>query len=145
MLQSIHAFLHNILFLEFHLHYILQGCSTVLDSTYYSTTRITILILQCSCEQIYFQAFLFQNCIADSTCIQFLHEMHHVETTFYWENFNSSIFNRLLPDYIQSTCTQTTCSLHPLESTTQPQETFFLENLHILQEGIRTRILPTEV
>ena len=26
----------------------------------------------------------------------------------------------MLPDYSQSTCTQATCSLHPLESTTQP-------------------------
>ena len=139
MLQSIHAILH----------YILQGYSTVLDSAYYSTIRITILILQCSCEQIYFQAFLFQNYIAEipqcsAPC---------VETTFYLENYSSSNFNRLLPDYIQSTCTQTTCSLHPSSlQLNQPTRTFLLGDYahstgrnpsNILLN--RTRILPEEV
>ena len=123
MLQSIHAFL----FLELHLHYILQEYSTVLDSAYYSTIRITILILHCSCEQIYFQAFLFQNCIAD--CIQFPHEVHRVETTFYLKNYSSS-----------TNCSQTTFSLHaprlpavynPSSLQTQPTRNFLLgESAH---------------
>ena len=95
----------------------------MLDSAYYSTIRITILILQCSCEQIYFQAFLFQKCIAEI--------FNRQDSTFYLENYNSSIdcsqttFSLL--DYIQSTCTQTTCSLHPSSlQLNQPTRTFLL-------------------
>ena len=106
----------------------LQEHSTVLDSAYYSTIRITILMLQCSCEQIYFQAFLFQKCIAEI--------FNRQDSTFYLENYNSSVFNRSPPDYIQSTllldyrqstCTQTTCSLHPSSlQLNQPTRTFLL-------------------
>ena len=125
MLQSIHAILHNIL----------QKYSTVLDSAYYSTIRITILMLQCSCEQIYFQAFLFQNCIAETPAFYIqLASSFHMKCTVCRNNILlgelqffslQSITPRLHSVYIlldsrQSTCTQTTCSLHPLESTTQP-------------------------
>ena len=128
MLQSIHAILHNIL----------QEYSTVLDSAYYSTIRITILILQCSCEQIYFQAFLFQKHIAEihnqqEFYIQ-LASSFHMKCTVCRNNIllgELQFFNRLLLDYIQSTCTQTTCSLQPLESTTQPTRNFLLgESAH---------------
>ena len=142
MLQSIHAILHNIL----------QGYSTVLDSAYHSTVRITILILQCSCEQIYFQAFLFQKYIAEIFSRQ--------DSTFYLENYNSSI-----------DCSQTTFSLHtprlqtvymhpdylqstPLESTTQPTHKnlsswryciFYKKKPEQHSAQTRTRILPAEV
>ena len=141
MLQSIHAILHNILFSRITF---LQGYSTVLDSAYYSAIRITILILQCSCEQIYFQAFLFQKCIAEI--------FNRQDSTFYLENYSSSI-----------DCSQTTFSLHTprlqsvymhpdyLQSTpprvynsTNPQEPFFLENMQILQEEARATFCSTE-
>ena len=144
----------------------LQGYSTVLDSAYYSTIRITILILQCSCEQIYFQAFLFQKCIAEILHSTFnLHPVSTcsapcVETTFYLENYNSSI-----------DCSQTTFSLHtprlqtvymhpdylqstPLESTTQPTHKnlsswryciFYKKKPEQHSAQTRTRILPEEV
>ena len=107
MLQSIHAILHNIL----------QGYSTVLDSAYYSTIRITILILQCSCKQIYFQAFLFQKCIAEIL----------KSARFYILLGRITILQAMLPDYSQSTCTQTTCSLHPSSlQLNQPTRNFLL-------------------
>ena len=124
MLQSIHAILHNILFLELHSY---KGTVQYSILHIYSTIRITILILQCSCEQIYFQAFLFQKCIAEI--------FNRQDSTFYLGELQffslQSIAPRLhsvytLLDYRQSTCTQTTCSLHPLESTTQPTRTFLL-------------------
>ena len=125
MLQSIHAILHNILLQELHFY---KG------TVQYSILHI-ILILQCSCEQVYFQAFLFQNCIAEihnqqvlhSTrripvlqCIQFPHVVHRVRnlrSTFCQKNYNSSSD---APRLQTVACTQTTCSLHPLKSTTQP-------------------------
>ena len=124
----------------------------MLDSAYYSTIRITILILQCSCEQIYFQAFLFQKCIAEI--------FNRQDSTFYLENYNSSI-----------DCSQTTFSLHtprlqtvymhpdylqstPLESTTQPTHKnlsswrtcrFYRKKPEQHTAQTRTRILPEEV
>ena len=116
-------------------------------------------MLQCSCEQIYFQAFLFQKCIAeifnrqDSTFYIQLASSFHMKCTVCRNNILlgelqffslQSIAPRLhsvyiLLDYRQSTCTQATCSLHPLESTTQPthKNLFFLENMQILQEEAR--------
>ena len=124
MLQSIHAILHNIL----------QGYSTVLDSAYYSTIRITILILQCSFEQIYFQAFLLQNYIAE---IQ-LASSFHMKCTVCRNNillgelqfFNlQSIAPRLhsvymLPDYSPAV-------YNPSSLQTQPTRNFLLgESAH---------------
>ena len=83
----------------------------------------------------YFQAFLFQKCIA--------------------EILKSARFYILLEELqFFKRCSQTTVSLHaprlpavytPSSLQLNPQETFFLENMHVLQEGTRTRILPTEV
>ena len=126
-------------------------------------------MLQCSYEQIYFQAFLFQKCIAEifnrqdstfnlhpvSTC-----SAPCVETTFYLENYKSSIdcpqttFSLhtprlqtvyMHPDYLQST---------PLESTTQPTHKnlsswrtcrFYRKKPEQHSARTRTRILPEEV
>ena len=60
----------------------------------------------------------------------------------------------ILLDYRQSTCTQTTCSLHPLESTTQPTHKnlsswrtcrFYKKKPEQHSAQTRTRILPEEV
>ena len=113
MLQSIHAILHNILFLELHFY---EG------TVQYSILHI-ILILQCSYEQIYFQAFLFSEFYIQ------LASSFHMKCTVCRNNIllgELQIFNRCSADYSQSTCTQTTCSLHPLESTTQPTRNFLL-------------------
>ena len=132
MLQSIHAILHNILFLELHFY---EG------TVQYSILHI-ILILQCSYEQIYFQAFLFSEFYIQ------LASSFHMKCTVCRNNIllgELQIFNR---------CSQTTVSLHaprlpavytPSSLQLNPQETFFLENMHILQEETRTRILPEEV
>ena len=60
----------------------------------------------------------------------------------------------ILLDYRQSTCTQATCSLHPLESTTQPTHKnlsswryciFYKKKPEQHSAQTRTRILPAEV
>ena len=60
----------------------------------------------------------------------------------------------ILLDYRQSTCTQTTCSLHPFESTTQPTHKnlsswrtcrFYRKKPEQHSAQTRTRILPEEV
>ena len=141
MLQSIHAILHNILFLELHFY---KG------TVQYSILHI-ILILQCSCKQIYFQVFLFQN------------YKHPVSTcSAPCENFILHSTWRITILQSSIDCSQTTFSLHAprlpavytprVYNSTNPQEPFFLENMQILQEearatfcSTRTRILPEEV
>ena len=68
--------------------------------------------------------------------------------------FNRLLLDRFsLPDYIQSTCTQTTCSLHPSSlQLNQPTRNFLLgESTHSTRRNPsnmllnRTRILPEEV
>ena len=91
MLQSIHAILHNILFLELHFY---KG------TVQYSILHI-ILILQCSCKQIYFQVFLFQN------------YMHPVSTcSAPCENFILHSTWRITILQSSIDCSQTTFSLH---------------------------------
>ena len=109
MLQSIHAILHNILFL--------QGYSTVLDSAHYSNSTM------------FMRTDLLPSILISEFYIQ-LASSFHMKCTVCRNNIllgELQFFNRLLPDYIQSTCTQTTCSLHPSSlQLNQPTRNFLL-------------------
>ena len=88
----------------------------------YSILHI-ILILQCSCEQIYFQVFLFQNYMHPVSTCSAPCENFILHSTWRITILQSSIDAPRL----QSTCTQTTCSLHPLSlQLNQPTRTFLL-------------------
>ena len=98
--------------------------------------------------------------VSELHCIQFPHVVHRVRTSFYILLGELQFFNRLLPDYIQSTRLQSVY-MHPdylqstpLESTTQPTHKnlsswrtcrFYRKKPEQHSAQTRTRILPEEV